>query len=64
MSILRNGARIVFLLMAGLGRLYGQGSAFTYQGHLNDGGAAANGTYDLRFALFDAANGGNQVGSA
>ncbi len=48
--------------MAGLGRLYGQGSGFTYQGHLNDGGAAANGTYDLRFALFDAANGGNQVG--
>ncbi len=63
MSILRSGGRIILLLLvAGLGRLYGQGSGFTYQGHHNDGGAAANGTYDLRFALFDAANGGNQVG--
>ncbi len=39
------------------------GSAFTYQGRLIDGGAPANGAYDLRFRLFDAATGGAQVGA-
>ncbi|MHB9032580.1 MAG: hypothetical protein ACYC6L_05995, partial [Anaerolineae bacterium] len=39
------------------------GTAFTYQGHLTDGGAPANGSYDLQFKLFDAAAGGAQVGS-
>ena len=29
-----------------------QGTAFTYQGRLNDGGALANGTYGLTFTLF------------
>src|SRR5215470_521141 len=40
---------------------FGQGSAFTYQGKLNDSGGAANGNYDLQFALFDAATNGNAV---
>lgn len=40
-----------------------QGSAFTYQGQLKDGGVPANGSYDLTFALFPAASGGSQVGS-
>jgi hypothetical protein len=39
------------------------GSGFTYQGRLLDGGNPANGTYDLRFTLFDALTGGSQVGS-
>ncbi len=39
------------------------GTAFTYQGRLSDGGSPANGAYDLRFSLFDAASGGAQVGS-
>ena len=43
---------------------FAQGTAFTYQGRLNDGTNPATGTYDLRFALFDAAGGGAQVGSA
>jgi len=43
---------------------YAQSStAFTYQGFLRDNGQPANGVYDLRFALFDSANGGNQIGS-
>jgi hypothetical protein len=43
---------------------YAQSStAFTYQGFLRDNGQPANGNYDLRFALFDSANGGNQIGS-
>src|SRR4029077_6970765 len=39
-----------------------QGTAFTYQGRLNTAGAPANGSYDLRFVLFDSSSGGNQVG--
>ena len=41
---------------------FAQGTAFTYQGRLNDGGSAANGVYDLRFAICDSATGGNTVG--
>jgi hypothetical protein len=40
-----------------------QGTAFTYQGRLADGGSPANGNYNLRFVLFDALIVGNQVGS-
>ena len=38
------------------------GTAFTYQGRLNDGGSPANGVYDLQFILFDALLGGSPVG--
>jgi len=38
-------------------------SAFSYQARLDDGGSPANGTYDLRFFLYDAEAGGSQVGS-
>lgn len=37
------------------------GSAFTYQGRLNDGGVPATGAYDLQFSLHDAATGGAVV---
>jgi hypothetical protein len=40
-----------------------QGTAFTYQGDLMDGANPANGSYDLRFSLFNASSGGSQVGS-
>ncbi len=42
---------------------FAQGTAFTYQGRLSDGGSRANGTYDLQFTLFDAPASGNQIGS-
>ena len=42
---------------------FGQGSAFTYQGRLQAGDVGANGIYDLRFTLYDAPNGGAQVGN-
>jgi hypothetical protein len=32
--------------------LHAQGTAFTYQGRLNDGGAPAGGSYDLTFTLY------------
>lgn len=41
-----------------------QNSAFTYQGRLLDSGQPANGSYDIRVALTDALNGGNQIGTA
>jgi N-acetylneuraminic acid mutarotase len=38
------------------------GTAISYRGRLIDGGAPANGAYDLRFAAFDAAQAGSQFG--
>ncbi len=43
-------------------QLQAQGTAFTYQGRLDSSGAPANGSYDLRFTLHDAASGGAQQG--
>ncbi len=40
---------------------FAQGTAFTYQGRLNEGGQAANGLYDVRFAVFDASATGGLV---
>src|SRR5262245_26449957 len=47
---------------ASIGPQAATGTAFTYQGRLTDGGTPANGTYDFRFILYDAAVGGAQVG--
>jgi len=38
-------------------------TAFTYQGELASDGAPATGTYDIRYRLYDAADGGTQIGS-
>jgi len=38
-----------------------QSTAFTYQGRLDDTGAPANGSYDISFAAYDAAVGGNLI---
>ena len=40
-----------------------QTTEFTYQGKLTDGGMAANANYDFEFRLFDAAAGGNLLGT-
>ncbi len=42
---------------------FAQGTAFTYQGRLNDGAGPANGSYDLTFALFDTNTVGTQQGA-
>jgi hypothetical protein len=45
----------LMLLVAGAASSsFAQGTAFTYQGRLQDGGTNANGSYDLQFKLFDA----------
>src|SRR3989449_10606689 len=54
---------IVLAMSLGATTARAQTSSFTYQGRLTDGGAAANGNYDLQFALFDSLSGGTQVGS-
>ncbi|HEY8561661.1 MAG TPA: tail fiber domain-containing protein [Pyrinomonadaceae bacterium] len=51
----------IIVLLSTVGA-FAQGSAFVYQGKLSDGAAAANGTYQFQFRLFDAASGGNQIG--
>jgi len=54
---------IALFLLAGIGPVAAQGTAFTYQGRVLDYGSLANGTYDLRFTLYDAASLGNVVSS-
>lgn len=52
----------MFILLSTLSS-FAQGTAFTYQGSLNDGGHPANGSYDLTFTLYDSTNQtGNIVG--
>jgi hypothetical protein len=55
---------LVAWLSALAGIASAQGTAFTYQGRLNDGAAPANGSYDFAFRVFDAISGGTQVGNA
>jgi hypothetical protein len=54
---MRKGLLLWFFVWLAVGPalLRGQSGMFTYQGRLLDGGQPANGSYDLRFALTDAA---------
>jgi len=52
---------IALALIANLHQTVAHGTAFTYQGRLGVGADAANGIYDLKFSLYDAANSGNLV---
>src|SRR2546425_3745386 len=54
---------MILAILFGAAVAFAQTSSFTYQGRLTDGGTAANGNYDLQFALFDSLSGGAQVGS-
>ena len=51
---------IAVAVMNGALPLFGQGTAFTYQGQLVDASAPANGSYDLTFTLFTKSNSGTQ----
>jgi hypothetical protein len=42
---------------------FAQGTAFNYQGRLNDNGTPANGSYDLSFTLCDAVTNGTAIGT-
>src|SRR5256885_5636601 len=54
---------MVLCLFAGASTVFAQTSSFIYQGRLTDGSTAANGNYDLQFALFDSLSGGTPIGS-
>jgi hypothetical protein len=53
----------VLALAAGLGSALAQGTAFTYQGRLNDNSSPANGNYDLRFTIYDSSGGNTTIGT-
>ncbi len=40
---------------------FAQGTAFTYQGQLNETGNPANGNYDFQFAVYDSSGGGTRI---
>jgi hypothetical protein len=55
---------VVVALITAFGvSLSAQTTGFKYQGSLTDSGDPANGTYEMQFKLFDAASGGNQIGT-
>ena len=54
---------VSLFLLALTGFASAQSTAFTYQGHLMDAGASANGNYDLQFTLKNALTGGATVGT-
>src|SRR5882757_2850482 len=63
---LRPGSSLICLIVlvimtSTIANTLAQGTAFTYQGRLSDGGAPANGNYDLRFTIYNAATNGNVV---
>src|SRR5262245_24547182 len=62
-SFLQSGAIFCSLFIVGNSAL-AQGTAFTWQGRLNDGANPANGAYDLTFTLFNAASGGTALGAS
>jgi len=51
----------ILLATATVPAVHAQGTAFTFQGRLNDGGSPATGSYDLRFTLHDSLAGVAQV---
>jgi hypothetical protein len=58
---------VLFVLLACLAAIAAPASAagtsFTYQGELMANGSPANGNYNLRFSLWNAASGGTQIGA-
>src|ERR1700722_13988364 len=50
-------------MFAGVNSAPAQGTAFTYQGWLNDTGSPANGNYDLQFTLYPAATNLGSIGT-
>jgi hypothetical protein len=61
-----NRALLFFLLLVSSSSVVAatpQGTAFTYQGRLEQSGAPAAGNFDFTFKLFDALSGGTQIGA-
>src|SRR5580658_6755499 len=61
MKIMKNKLQALLMALMTFGAIHhaaGQGTAFTYQGRLNDSGQCANGQFDLQFELYGSASGG------
>ena len=62
---MKHNCKVLLAVLAASAGAFGalaQGTAFTYQGRLNDGGVPANGSYDMQFTLYnDAVTPGNIV---
>jgi hypothetical protein len=61
-SLIKHLALIILTIVIASGAAFAQTTSFTYQGRLTDNGVAANGSYDLQFALFSTVNGAGQIG--
>jgi len=61
MKMLKAILASTLLLVGGLALVSAQGSAFTYQGRLNDGSNPANGNYEILFRPFGVFTGGSQL---
>ena len=59
---LAKGSGLLAFFLLSVSTAFAQGTAFTYQGRLNDGTNVANGSYDLKFTVYDALADGNAVG--
>jgi len=54
---------LFFSLFLAAFSVFAQTTSFNYQGQLNDGAGAANGTYQMQFSLYDDPSAGTQIGS-
>ncbi|HXI92186.1 MAG TPA: hypothetical protein VNO24_19395, partial [Blastocatellia bacterium] len=54
---------VALILLLSVIAVSAQTTVFTYQGKLADAGSPANGSYDFQLKMFDALNGGVQLGS-
>jgi len=54
-AFVKNAVLTTLLSVLPGAQIFAQGTAFTYQGRLNAGGAPASGTYDLQFTVYDSA---------
>jgi len=57
-------ATVAGTLLLFQGMASGQGTAFAYQGQFSDSGSPANGSYDLKFSLYNDPSAGSQVGTS
>jgi photosystem II stability/assembly factor-like uncharacterized protein len=55
---------LILLGVAASVEVRAQGTAFNYQGRLNDSGAVANGSYDFRFVVYNASSGVSALSGA
>ncbi|MDQ3800379.1 MAG: hypothetical protein M3384_13085 [Acidobacteriota bacterium] len=54
---------LLVLLLVAAGSALGQTTVINYQGRVSEAAALENGSYQFQFRLYDAAEGGNQVGA-